>query len=181
MTTQANKNLESAVLKNDALKVKEAFENGASIAYKQGNAFARSCTKNNVEMVHLFITQPDFVKHANIFYKKYSNANMHDGLLFASSQGLLEIVQYMTDSKIYKQIDGFEELCFKCIEQSAEMKRESIVAYYLEYMDIEKNDKLKQFINSLDEKLKSFITPIQLEMKLNKSLADSQSLKKMKI
>lgn len=181
MTIQANKDLESAVLKNDNLRVKKAFENGASIAYKAGNFFSRACTKNNVEIVNLFVTQPSFVKHANICYKKYSNAHFHDGLLFASSQGHLGTVQYMTTSKIYTQIDGFEDLCFKCIEQSAEVKRENIVSYYLEYMNFENNNKLKEFINSLSENIQSFIKTIQLKIKLNKNLLDNQKLKRMKI
>ena len=181
MTTQANKDLESAVLQNNALQVKRAFENGASIGYKAGNFFSRACTKNNIEIIDIFIMQPSFIKYANIFYKKYSNAHFHDGLLFASSNGILENVRYMTTSSIYKQINEFEDLVFKCIKQSATMKRQKTVSYYLEYMDIENNAKLQQFINDLPEDIKQFIKPIQLEIKLNQTLEDKHFSKKMKI
>jgi hypothetical protein len=127
MTTQANKDLEIALIKRDENAVKAALKSGANIGYQAGNCFVRACSTGNANIVDMIVQDSKFLVKAKICKKKYEHSNFEFGFEVACSNNHRQVVDYLVASDIYNKAVDIKELFIKGLEHAATNLRSDMV------------------------------------------------------
>lgn len=166
---EANRKLETAVMKSNPFLVSVALSEGASIGYKNGTFFGTACRLGNLEIVEMFVLDYSFVKKANHYQKNYVNPSFHDGFSYAIANGRLDVVQFLNESPIYQNLKKLDTYIVNGLEFAVNNQHPLVVDYILRHSRVMDSQEFKEKEFSQDNKY--FIEPIIFSIKLEAEIS----------